>query len=201
MGPEKSWRVCFMQEIRGGSYLRRTPQRSLNIALKGLFSGGDHVITTVLEHNSVLRPLYECRENGVELTILGCDGKGRVSYEEMEAAVQADTKAVVCTHASNLTGNMTDLERVGTMAKRHGLLFCRGRVPDRRSLAHRCGENADRCALFLPAIRACSVPRGQAGCMSGKACISVRCSQRGAGSILTMKSIPQRCPLRWRRGL
>ena len=96
---------------------------SLNIALKGLFSGGDHVITTVLEHNSVLRPLYECRENGVELTILGCDGKGRVSYEEMEAAVQADTKAVVCTHASNLTGNMTDLERVGTMAKRHGLLF------------------------------------------------------------------------------
>lgn len=96
---------------------------SLNIALKGLFSGGNHVITTVLEHNSVLRPLYECRENGVELTILGCDGKGRISYEKMEAAVQADTKAVVCTHASNLTGNMTDLERVGTMAKRHGLLF------------------------------------------------------------------------------
>ena len=96
---------------------------SLNIALKGLFSKGDHVITTVLEHNSVLRPLYECRENGVELTVLGCDGKGRISYEEMEAAIQADTKAVVCTHASNLTGNMTDLERVGTMAKRHGLLF------------------------------------------------------------------------------
>ena len=96
---------------------------SLNIALKGLFSGGDHVITTVLEHNSVLRPLYECRENGVELTILGCDGKGRISYEEMEAAIQADTKAVVCTHASNLTGNMIELERVGAMAKRHGLLF------------------------------------------------------------------------------
>lgn len=96
---------------------------SLNIALKGLFSRGDHVITTVLEHNSVLRPLYECRENGVELTILGCDGKGRISYEEMEAAIQADTKAVVCTHASNLTGNMIELERVGAMAKRHGLLF------------------------------------------------------------------------------
>ena len=96
---------------------------SLNIALKGLFSRGDHVITTVMEHNSVLRPLYECRENGVELTVLGCDGKGRISYEEMEAAIQADTKAVVCTHASNLTGNMIELERVGAMAKRHGLLF------------------------------------------------------------------------------
>ena len=96
---------------------------SLNIALKGLFSKGDHVITTVLEHNSVLRPLYECRDKGVGLTILGCSGKGNISYEEMEAAVRENTKAVVCTHASNLTGNTIDLERVGAMTKRHGLLF------------------------------------------------------------------------------
>ena len=96
---------------------------SLNIAIKGLFSEGDHVITTVMEHNSVLRPLYECRERGTELTILGCDGKGNISYEEMEAAVRENTKAVVCTHASNLTGNMIDLERVGRIARRHGLLF------------------------------------------------------------------------------
>ena len=96
---------------------------SLNIAIKGLCDPGDHVITTVLEHNSVLRPLYECRERGTALTILECDEKGNISYEEMEAAIQADTKAVVCTHASNLTGNMIELERVGAMAKRHGLLF------------------------------------------------------------------------------
>ncbi len=96
---------------------------SLNIAIKGLFSEGDHVITTVMEHNSVLRPLYECRERGTELTILGCDGKGNISYEEMEAAVRENTKAVVCTHASNLTGNMIGLERVGRIARRHGLLF------------------------------------------------------------------------------
>lgn len=96
---------------------------SLNIALKGLFSEGDHVITTVLEHNSVLRPLYECRKKGVELTILGCDEKGRISYEEMESAVRDNTKAVVCTHASNLTGNMIALEQVGTLGKKHGLLL------------------------------------------------------------------------------
>lgn len=96
---------------------------SLNIVLKGLFSKGDHVITTVLEHNSVLRPLYECRDRGAELTILGCDEKGAISYEEMETAVRENTKAVICTHASNLTGNMIDLERVGAMAKKHGLLF------------------------------------------------------------------------------
>lgn len=96
---------------------------SLNIAVKGLFSPGDHVITTVLEHNSVLRPLYECREKGIELTILGCDERGNISYDEMEAAVRRNTKAIVCTHASNLTGNMIDLKRVGKIAERRGLLF------------------------------------------------------------------------------
>lgn len=96
---------------------------SLNIAIKGLFCPGDHVITTVLEHNSVLRPLYECQEQGVEITILGCDEKGNILYEEMERAVKDNTKAVVCTHASNLTGNMIDLNKVGEITKRHGLLL------------------------------------------------------------------------------
>lgn len=96
---------------------------SLNIAIKGLLSPGDHVITTVLEHNSVLRPLYECRERGVELTILDCDEKGNISYEDMEAAVKENTKAVVCTHASNLTGNMIDLERVGAITRKKEILL------------------------------------------------------------------------------
>lgn len=96
---------------------------SLNIALKGLFCPGDHVITTVLEHNSVLRPLYWCQEQGVELTILDCDEKGNISYEEMDFAVKENTKAIVCTHASNLTGNLIDLERVGKITKDHQILF------------------------------------------------------------------------------
>ena len=96
---------------------------SLNIALKGLFSEGDHVVTTVLEHNSVLRPLHECRERGCELTVIGCDEKGNISYEELEAAIKENTRAVVCTHASNLTGNMIDLRRVGKIAGRRKILF------------------------------------------------------------------------------
>ena len=56
-------------------------------------------------------------------TILGCDEKGNISYEEMERAVRPETKMIVCTHASNLTGNMIDLERVHAIAKRHGLLL------------------------------------------------------------------------------
>lgn len=96
---------------------------SLNLAIKGLISPGDHVISTVLEHNSVLRPLYEREQFGTGLTILGCDEAGNISYEEMEAAVRSNTKAIVCTHGSNLTGNLTDLERIGEIAKKHDLLF------------------------------------------------------------------------------
>lgn len=96
---------------------------SLNIAVKGLIFPGNHVISTVMEHNSVLRPLYEREQFGVGLSILGCDKSGNISYKEMEQAVRSNTKAIVCTHGSNLTGNLTDLERIGKIAKRHDLLF------------------------------------------------------------------------------
>lgn len=96
---------------------------SLNIALKGILNPGGHVITTVLEHNSVLRPLYECQANGTELTILECDEKGNISYEEMAAAVKENTQAIVCTHGSNLTGNMIDIQKVGDIANAHKVLL------------------------------------------------------------------------------
>ena len=96
---------------------------SLNIAIKGLLEPGDHVITTMLEHNSVLRPLYEMEKKGVALTIIKADKKGRFSLEEMEAAIRPETKMIVCTNGSNLTGNYVDIGKVGEMAHRHDVLF------------------------------------------------------------------------------
>ena len=96
---------------------------ALNIAIYGLISAGDHVISTDLEHNSVLRPLYECRRKGVEMTILTCDEYANISYEEMEKAVRKNTRAIICTHASNMTGNMISLESVGKIAAKYGILF------------------------------------------------------------------------------
>lgn len=96
---------------------------SLNIAIKGILNSGEHVITTMLEHNSVLRPLYEMEEKGIELSIIKSDTKGKISYQEMEGAIRSNTKAIICTHGSNLTGNMIDIEKVGKIAKNHGLLF------------------------------------------------------------------------------
>lgn len=96
---------------------------SLNIALKGVLNPGDHVITTMLEHNSVLRPLYELQEKGTELTILKSNPQGTLDYEDFEKAIKENTKAIVCTHGSNLTGNLVDVKRVGEIAKNHGVLF------------------------------------------------------------------------------
>lgn len=96
---------------------------ALNIAICGLFQPGDHVITSVCEHNSVLRPLYRMQKQGIELSFLQADAKGRLEYDELEALFRRNTKAVVITHASNLTGNVTDLSKIASFTGRHGLLL------------------------------------------------------------------------------
>lgn len=96
---------------------------SLNIAIKGILEKGDAVITTCLEHNSVLRPLYQLRDEGVELSFVSADKLGRPNYEEFESLIKPNTKAIISTAGSNLTGNLVDIRRVGEIAKKHGLIF------------------------------------------------------------------------------
>ncbi|MCD8143843.1 MAG: aminotransferase class V-fold PLP-dependent enzyme [Oscillospiraceae bacterium] len=97
---------------------------ALNIALFGTLSPGDHVISTDLEHNSVLRPLYALEaECGVALSFLPADSRGCIDYEDFTRLLRPNTRAVVCTHASNLTGNRLDLARIGAFARENGLLF------------------------------------------------------------------------------
>lgn len=98
--------------------------QALNTALGGLFAPGDHIITTVCEHNSVLRALYRLRDQeGVQLSFAGVDEKGRLQYDGWQGLIQSNTKAVVVTGASNVTGNGTDLARVSEFAHRNGLLL------------------------------------------------------------------------------
>ncbi len=96
---------------------------SLNIAIRGLAKPGDHVITTMLEHNSVLRPLYDLEEQGVRLTIIESDSKGILDISRIEDAICDETRMIICTNGSNLTGNYVDVEAVGKIAKAHGVLF------------------------------------------------------------------------------
>lgn len=97
---------------------------SLNIAINGLIAPGDHVVITVCEHNSVLRPLYRKMEQGAEVTIVPADPEsGDLNYQYMEGCCRENTKAIVVTHASNLTGNLTDLQKVSEIAKAHHALL------------------------------------------------------------------------------
>lgn len=97
---------------------------ALNIAVNGLIGRGDHVITTDCEHNSVLRPLYRLAdEQGVEVSFVPADRQGNLDYDAFEALMRPHTRAIVCTHASNLTGNLTDLARVSAVAKVHDVLL------------------------------------------------------------------------------
>lgn len=97
---------------------------SLNIALTGLLREGDHAISTDLEHNSVLRPLYRLeRERGVAVDFVPADRQGNVDYADFERLMRPNTKLIVCTHASNLTGNVVDVARVSAIAHAHGALM------------------------------------------------------------------------------
>ena len=112
-GCDSPERVCFTSNST----------EALNTAILGLLKPGDHVVTTDLEHNSVLRPLHVLQQQGVAVSYVPADRQGRVQLEAFESLIQPNTRAIVCTHASNLTGNLLDLDAIGAIAARHGLLF------------------------------------------------------------------------------
>ena len=113
LGCPRADHVCFTQNST----------QALNIAVCGLLRPGDHVISTDLEHNSVLRPLYRLRDAGAAVDFVPADSRGRLDYCGFERLLRPETKAIVCTHASNLTGDAVDIARVGRFAREHGLLF------------------------------------------------------------------------------
>ncbi len=97
---------------------------ALNIAINGTLNPGDHVISTDLEHNSVLRPLYRLEEAGtISLDFVPADRLGNIDYAGFERLIRPETRAIVCTHGSNLTGTLVDLKRVGEICRRNSLLF------------------------------------------------------------------------------
>lgn len=97
---------------------------ALNVVLNGFWTAGDHVLTTDYEHNSVLRPLYRLEAEGkISLRFVAADRQGALNYSDFETLLRPNTRAIVCTHASNLTGDLLDIERIGKIAHGHGLLF------------------------------------------------------------------------------
>lgn len=97
---------------------------ALNTAINGTIDPRRHVITTDMEHNSVLRPLYRlAAEQRVELSFVTANRHGIIDYTDFEKLIRPNTQAIICTHASNLTGDMIDVARVGQVAKKHNIIF------------------------------------------------------------------------------
>jgi cysteine desulfurase family protein len=96
---------------------------SLNLAIKGLVKGGDHIITTSMEHNSVIRPIKALEKNNVENTVVQCDKDGFLNIEDLRNAIKPNTKLIVTTHASNVCGTLIDIKSVGEVAKENNILY------------------------------------------------------------------------------
>ncbi|HCS11997.1 MAG TPA: cysteine desulfurase [Clostridiales bacterium] len=96
---------------------------SLNTAIKGILSSGDHVVTTEMEHNSVLRPIKELENFGVENTIVKCATDGTINLNDLESAIRGNTKLIVTTHVSNLTGTIFPAEEIGKICKKYSIPY------------------------------------------------------------------------------
>lgn len=97
---------------------------ALNIALLGILHSGDHVITSSMEHNSVMRPLRFLETQGVNLTVVSCSGDGRLNPGDVHTAIRPLTRLLVVAHSSNVTGTIQPIAELGQIAREHGLLFC-----------------------------------------------------------------------------
>jgi cysteine desulfurase family protein len=96
---------------------------SLNLGIKGLLKPGDHAITTSMEHNSVSRPLNVLSQKGVLVTKIHCDAQGHINLKDVENAINAKTKLIITTHASNVTGTLMPLAEITEIAHKKGILY------------------------------------------------------------------------------
>lgn len=130
---ESARRVYDTREKVAGFFNAPDPMRivfcsnctdALNLAIHGTLQKGDHVVTTSMEHNSVLRPINASEERvGITQTIIETGPTGLLNPGAVEQAILPETKLVVITHASNLTGIINPIEAIGAICKRKGVLF------------------------------------------------------------------------------
>lgn len=96
---------------------------ALNIGIKGVLKKKDHVISTVIEHNSVLRPLHALSKENVDITLIGVNENGHVNVKALRKEIKKSTKLIVINHSSNVLGTVQDIKTIGRIAKEEGVVF------------------------------------------------------------------------------
>lgn len=96
---------------------------SLNIIIKGYLKPGDHVLVSSMEHNAIMRPLVQLEKSGVSFTRIPCKENGELCLDTLPSLLEANTKAIIMTHASNVCGTVMPLKEVGKFCKANSLRF------------------------------------------------------------------------------
>ncbi len=107
-----------------GVVFTKNVTEALNIVISGLLNGGGHAVTTSMEHNSVMRPLNAARARGADFSVAPCSGTGELDPREIASLIRPDTRLIVITHASNVTGTIMPLVEVAAIAREHGIPLC-----------------------------------------------------------------------------
>ncbi|MBI4767034.1 MAG: aminotransferase class V-fold PLP-dependent enzyme, partial [Deltaproteobacteria bacterium] len=124
-----SQKIARTRELLSRLFEIRDPNRivftanateAINLGLKGFLNPGDHVITSSMEHNSVVRPLRFLETQGVELTFVPCTPFGQMDTRTLEKAIRKNTRLIVLTHASNVTGGLMPIGKAADLAHKNG---------------------------------------------------------------------------------
>jgi cysteine desulfurase family protein len=172
---------------------------SLNIGIKGLLKPGDHVITTSMEHNSVLRPIKHLESIGVENTIVRCQRDGQIDPESIKNAIRDNTRLIVTTHVSNLTGTIMPVEEIGKIAREHG-------IPYLLDAAQSAGvypidvENLGVDMLAFPGHKGLLGPQGTGGLYIREGLQVEQFIQGGTGSASYSLNQPEEMPDKFESG-
>lgn len=102
----------------------RNATEGMNIVVRGLLCPGDHVVTSSMEHNSVMRPLRAMESEGVELSVVPCSTTGDISPDDIAAGIRENTRMIIVTHASNVTGTIMPIADIAEKARKNGVIVC-----------------------------------------------------------------------------
>ena len=172
---------------------------SLNLGIKGILERGDHVITTSMEHNSVLRPLKALEELGIETTVVEGDSMGRIDPRDIEKNIRDNTKLIVTTHVSNLTGTIMPIEEIGKIAKKNNVYY----LVDAAQSAGVYNIDVKKMnidILAFPGHKGLLGPQGTGGLYIGENINLKEMMQGGTGSISHLLEQPDVNPDRYESG-
>jgi cysteine desulfurase family protein len=174
---------------------------ALNLAIRGVLAPGDHVVTSSMEHNSVTRPLEHLAAAGVCYTKVRMDPVTGVDPRDVEKALRANTKLVVITHASNVTGTVNPLAAIGELCRNRGILFLVDAAQSAGSLAlDVSGMNID--LLAFPGHKGLLGPTGTGGLYIAKSVLPLPepCRVGGTGVFSELALQPIELPYRYESG-